>query len=281
MNLPFFKPLPYNPTHLITSITKFPSQQVKYITGRERKPGQVNGKSENLNNALKNHIFPKDCLSTVSVALMSEDPQAAGRRPVIVTSASSDNRDSSGDGGHGISPRLPTTGVLPPAGKFDWFQALPAKELVVVFDADMRAKPDFFLKTLEVMADEEMQLCLTPQAFHNIDAEADLFNNLNKQFWEVCCTLMFGEVCCTLMFWEVCCTLMFWEVCCTLMFWEVCCTLMFWEVCCTLMFWEVCCTLMFSHWNMCLALTLGLHIRSTGFLALLPGVTLLVPGPTS
>jgi hypothetical protein len=33
----------------------------------------------------------------------------------------------------------------------------------VVFDADQRAKPDFFLKVLEVMYDDDVSLCLTPQ----------------------------------------------------------------------------------------------------------------------
>jgi cellulose synthase/poly-beta-1,6-N-acetylglucosamine synthase-like glycosyltransferase len=46
--------------------------------------------------------------------------------------------------------------------EFDW-RSIPSRELVVVFDADMRAKPDFFLKTLEVMSDESLQLVLTPQ----------------------------------------------------------------------------------------------------------------------
>eukprot|EP00955_Chlamydomonas_euryale_P087271 364282-Chlamydomonas_euryale.AAC.11 len=112
-------------------------------------------------------------------------------------------------------------------GSVIW-QAIPLRDSVVVFDADMRAKKDFFtkvraledkqgptqkawpmpadaesgssqsimvdvgatslllppLQTLEVMADEELMLCLTPQAFHNINAEGDLFNNINKQFWE-------------------------------------------------------------------------------------------------
>ncbi len=37
------------------------------------------------------------------------------------------------------------------------------------------------LQTLEVMQDDECQLLLTPQAFHNIRPETDLFNNINKQ----------------------------------------------------------------------------------------------------
>ncbi|KAG1680162.1 hypothetical protein FOA52_000275 [Chlamydomonas sp. UWO 241] len=106
---------------------------VKYITGRDRKPGQINGKSENLNNALCNHIY-------------KDHPKAEN-------------------------------------GSIDWTSVDP-RDTIVVFDADMMAKPDFFCKTLEVMADEELALCLTPQAFHNINPDGDLFNNINKQFWE-------------------------------------------------------------------------------------------------
>lgn len=69
---------------------------MQYITGRERKPGQMNGKSENLNHALRTCVFP--------------------------------------------SPSAATTGE-----GIDW-RLIPNNELVVVFDADMRAKPDFFLK---------------------------------------------------------------------------------------------------------------------------------------
>ncbi|KAG1680163.1 hypothetical protein FOA52_000276 [Chlamydomonas sp. UWO 241] len=96
---------------------------VKYITGRDRKPGQINGKSENLNNAPCNHIY-------------KDHPKAEN-------------------------------------GSIDWTSVDP-RDTIVVFDADMMAKPDFFCKTLEVMADEELALCLTPQAFHNINPDGDL-----------------------------------------------------------------------------------------------------------
>lgn len=36
----------------------------------------------------------------------------------------------------------------------------------------------------QVMCDEKHALCLTPQAFHNINPHADIFNNINLQFWE-------------------------------------------------------------------------------------------------
>jgi hypothetical protein len=40
-----------------------------------------------------------------------------------------------------------------------------------------------FLQVLEAMWDESISLCLTPQAFSNINPGADIFNNINQQFW--------------------------------------------------------------------------------------------------
>jgi hypothetical protein len=37
---------------------------------------------------------------------------------------------------------------------------------------------------LEAMWDESISLCLTPQAFSNINPGADIFNNINQQFWQ-------------------------------------------------------------------------------------------------
>jgi hypothetical protein len=37
---------------------------------------------------------------------------------------------------------------------------------------------------LEVMWEETVGLCLTPQAFSNIPQGADIWNNINLQFWE-------------------------------------------------------------------------------------------------
>jgi hypothetical protein len=34
------------------------------------------------------------------------------------------------------------------------------------------------------MYDDDISLCLTPQAFSNINPNVDIFNNINQQFWE-------------------------------------------------------------------------------------------------
>eukprot|EP00775_Hariotina_reticulata_P006654 gene6654-6879_t len=101
--------------------------EVHYITGRSRAKGEINGKSANLNNVLKNVVY-------------------------------SDN--------------------LAAPGK------IPLEEVLVVFDADMQAKKNFFCKILEVMTDESVSLCLSPQGFSNVNPAIDIYNNNNQQFWE-------------------------------------------------------------------------------------------------
>lgn len=48
----------------------------------------------------------------------------------------------------------------------------------------LQAKPSFFCKLLEVMTNDEIALCLSPQGFSNVDPATDIFNNTNQQFWE-------------------------------------------------------------------------------------------------
>ncbi len=40
------------------------------------------------------------------------------------------------------------------------------------------------MQILEVMLDDDVALCLTPQAFSNVDTATDIFNNANQAFWE-------------------------------------------------------------------------------------------------
>eukprot|EP00879_Flechtneria_rotunda_P011197 GHRR01011695.1.p1 GENE.GHRR01011695.1~~GHRR01011695.1.p1 ORF type:complete len:695 (+),score=198.24 GHRR01011695.1:342-2426(+) len=101
--------------------------EVHYITGRSRAKEEINGKSANLNNVLKNHIY-KDHLQNPS--------------------------------------------------------QIPLEEIIIVFDADMQAKPNFFLKLLEVMVDDKIALCLSPQSFNNVNPSTDIYNNTNEQFWQ-------------------------------------------------------------------------------------------------
>lgn len=61
------------------------------------------------------------------------------------------------------------------------------------------AHSDFLVRVLEVMADEEVALCLTPQFFGDISYARDIFNNSNLSFWEYMLpgTDGFGYVACT------------------------------------------------------------------------------------
>jgi len=62
--------------------------------------------------------------------------------------------------------------------------SIPPSEVVVVLDADMVADPDFFLKLLEPMTDPALALCLTPQGYINVFPPEDIFNTINKQWWQ-------------------------------------------------------------------------------------------------
>lgn len=48
----------------------------------------------------------------------------------------------------------------------------------------MTAVLQTFLQVLEAMWDDSISLCLTPQAFSNINPGSDIFNNINQQFWQ-------------------------------------------------------------------------------------------------
>lgn len=59
---------------------------------------------------------------------------------------------------------------------------IPLQEVIVVFDADMVACQTFFRRVLEVMWDDNVALCLTPQGFSNIRPTADIWNHVNPQY---------------------------------------------------------------------------------------------------
>lgn len=61
---------------------------------------------------------------------------------------------------------------------------IPNTEILFILDADMVPNQNFFCKVLEVMAEEAVALCLTPQGYHNVLPDSDIFNNVNLAFWE-------------------------------------------------------------------------------------------------
>lgn len=61
---------------------------------------------------------------------------------------------------------------------------IPASEIIFILDADMVPNQNFFCKVLEIMADDSVSLCLTPQGYHNVLPDSDIFNNVNLAFWE-------------------------------------------------------------------------------------------------
>eukprot|EP00879_Flechtneria_rotunda_P017537 GHRR01018386.1.p1 GENE.GHRR01018386.1~~GHRR01018386.1.p1 ORF type:complete len:141 (-),score=36.47 GHRR01018386.1:178-600(-) len=87
----------------------------RYVSGRVRKPGEINGKAANLNNCLKNVIY-----------------QFAARSASLGDARLSKEATDAADGSikAGDSSR-------------NW-QSIPAQEMVVIFDADMVCNPTFF-----------------------------------------------------------------------------------------------------------------------------------------
>jgi len=46
-------------------------------------------------------------------------------------------------------------------------------------------KGDFFLKTVPLLDEgDDVSMVLTPQAFHNLDLDTDIFNHSNIHFWQ-------------------------------------------------------------------------------------------------
>lgn len=91
----------------------------RYVSGRVRKPGEINGKSANLNNCLQNVIYAEYMNDT--------DPANSS------SSSSSDKKGHKTELGKGDN-------------KSDSDDIIPPQELVVIFDADMVAKQDFFCR---------------------------------------------------------------------------------------------------------------------------------------
>lgn len=71
-----------------------------------------------------------------------------------------------------------------------WLQHDPYRAVVATgssvphMHCSVQAKPAFFCKLLEVMTNDDIALCLSPQGFSNVDPATDIFNNSNQQFWE-------------------------------------------------------------------------------------------------
>lgn len=62
---------------------------------------------------------------------------------------------------------------------------IPGTELICVFDADQIAKKHFFLATVPLFdGGDDVAMVLSPQAFHNLNLHADIFNHSNIHFWE-------------------------------------------------------------------------------------------------
>jgi hypothetical protein len=85
----------------------------RYVSGRVRAPGEINGKSGNLNHCLQHVIYPAQapaCLTAAAAVAAATTPSAGGSVQEAAAATA----------------------------------AIPVTDLVVVFDADMVCKPSFF-----------------------------------------------------------------------------------------------------------------------------------------
>ena len=56
---------------------------------------------------------------------------------------------------------------------------------VCIFDSDQLANSDFYNKTVPLFdLGDDVGMVLSPQAFHNLNVHADIFNHSNIHFWE-------------------------------------------------------------------------------------------------
>lgn len=106
----------------------------RYVSGRTRKPGEINGKSGNLNNCLKNIIY-SDYVTVEPPADATEATLAAAE------AASAEVAAADVESGPAAAAAAEQQGD---AGNETEAAVIPPQEVVVVFDADMACKNDFF-----------------------------------------------------------------------------------------------------------------------------------------
>jgi cellulose synthase/poly-beta-1,6-N-acetylglucosamine synthase-like glycosyltransferase len=181
---------------------------LEYVAGRKRDPnGETNGKSNNLNHCLKNVIYkdyspvnpngpkiPKHEVMVVFDADMVAKPNfftkvrraprwqsglamAVWGSPAGVWGGALAWRAALAAGGQRWRPwQRP---CQPPC------TLTPAPSPLPTHPTSPTPQPHHTRpQILEVMLDDDCALCLTPQGFNNVDAQSDIFNNLNLSFWE-------------------------------------------------------------------------------------------------
>ncbi|KAK9803849.1 hypothetical protein WJX73_008180 [Symbiochloris irregularis] len=132
-------------------------------------------------NALKAYL-PPGCKRTVYLCDDKKDPEKRkwceemGPELVYVSGRKRPQGEMNGKSGNLNN----VVGQLYPPGC-----VIPTQELLCVFDADQVPGRDFFLHTLWLFdGGENVGMVLSPQAFHNLNPYADLFNHSNIHFWE-------------------------------------------------------------------------------------------------
>ena len=160
---------------------------VEYVSGRTRSPGEMNGKSANLNNCLE-QIFPKDYHIPPSelICIFDADqvchdcriPRDMSRplQPLdeIITTVQLQVQ---------VDALLEPSLGLQPIPVSNW-ETLALTEAHFTIPVQL-ANSDFYIKTVPLFdAGDDVGMVLSPQAFHNLRLHADIFNHANIHFWE-------------------------------------------------------------------------------------------------
>lgn len=98
----------------------------RYVSGRVRAPGEINGKSGNLNHCLQNVVYAgmlPPAEGSCGIHIEHKGRTVSTEEALCISAA---------------APPAPAGAAAPAV------PGIPAQEMVVVFDADMCAKPNFF-----------------------------------------------------------------------------------------------------------------------------------------
>lgn len=159
---------------------------VVYVSGRKRPPGEMNGKSGNINNVCSQLyppgtvvpgnelicIFDADQVMTMSAPQTYYSPLSPStmRSPIVLL-------------GNRLLPCLaPQPHAEYPAAQGGSCSAWCEPTNTVCLQV---CSKDFFLKTVPLFdGGDDVGMVLSPQCFHNLNLHTDIFNHSNVHFWE-------------------------------------------------------------------------------------------------
>lgn len=162
---------------------------VVYVSGRTRKPGEMNGKSANLNNCLA-HIYPADlAMPPQELVCIFDADQVANADFFLKTLPLFDAGD---DVGMVLSPQVRGRGngfelffyFLFLYTSRDHARSLLLLLLFPTTPKTPKTTHENSLKNTSKITSKKNRKLSKSQCFYNLDPHADIFNHGNVQFWE-------------------------------------------------------------------------------------------------